>query len=88
VDHRTGLELGLLDELVEPADLEERALAAAEELAALPRTAYARVKEQLRGETIAALRAKLDRGEDPMLAGWLGEETAAASAAILARDSG
>jgi hypothetical protein len=46
------------------------------------------VKEQLRGETIAALRAKLDRGEDPMLSAWIGDEGAQASAAILERDSG
>lgn len=88
VDMRHGLELGLLDELVEPGALLDRSLEVANELAALPRGAYARVKEQLRGATAAALRERLDRGEDPMLAGWLGDETAAASAAILDRDSG
>jgi enoyl-CoA hydratase len=88
VDHATGLDLELLDELVDPAALEDRALEVAGELAALPRSAYARVKDQVRGETIAALRAKLERGDDPMLSGWLGEETARASAAILGRDSG
>ena len=88
VDQRTGLEMDLLDELAEPDALEDRALAVAEELAALPRTAYARVKDQVRGATIAELREKLDRGDDPMLAGWLGEETARASAAILDRGSG
>jgi enoyl-CoA hydratase len=88
LDHLAGLELNLLDEMVEPDHLDDRAFAVAEELAALPRGAYARVKEQVRGATIAELRAKLDRGEDPMLGGWLGEETAQASAAILERDSG
>ena len=87
-DHLFGMELGLIDELVEPAELEPRALAMAEEFAALPRSAYARVKEQLRGDTVAAMRARLDRGEDPMLAEWLDDETAAASAAILERDPG
>jgi enoyl-CoA hydratase/carnithine racemase len=86
VDMRQGLELGVLDEVVESDHLLDRALQAAEALAALPRSAYPRVKEQLRGETIAALRAKLDSGADPMLGGWLGDETAAASAAILERD--
>lgn len=85
VDMRRGLELGLLDDLTEPDALLERSLEVANELGALPRSAYARVKEQLRGETVAALRATLDHGEDPMLGGWLGEETAAASAAILDR---
>lgn len=88
VDQARGLEMGLLDEVVAPDALLGRALEVAEGLAALPRSAYARVKDQLRGETAAALRDRLDRGEDPMLSGWLGEETAAASAAILDRDSG
>ena len=87
-DHLFGMELGLLDELVEPDQLEPRALAVAEELAALPRSAYARVKEQLRGDTVAALRDRLDRAGDPMLSDWIGEEGAAASAAILERGSG
>lgn len=86
VDMRHGLELGLIDELVEPDALLDRALEVAGELAALPRSAYPRVKEQLRGETVAALRAQLERG-DPILAGWLGEEAGAASAAILNRGS-
>ena len=88
VSQEEGLELELLDEVVEPAQLEPRAFGVAEELAALPREAYARVKEQLRGEMVAALRARLDREADPMLTAWIGEETAAASAAILDRDSG
>lgn len=88
VDQPRGLELGLLDEVVGPDALIGRAVQVAEELAALPRSAYGRVKEQLRGATAAALRARLDGGDDPMLAGWIGDETAAASAAILQRDSG
>ena len=86
VDMRHGLDLGLIDELVEPDALIDRALAVAGELAALPRSAYPRVKEQLRGETIRALRAQLEHGEDPILAAWVGAETAAASAAILKHD--
>jgi enoyl-CoA hydratase len=88
IDQRRGLELGLLDEIVAPDALEERALEAAGELAALPRGAYGRVKEQLRGGAATALRERLDRGEDPMLGDWVREETAAASAAILDRGSG
>ena len=87
VDMRRGLELGLIDELVEPDTLLERALEVAEELAALPPSAYPRVKEQLRGETVAALRAQIEAG-DPMLGSWVGDEAAAASAAILDRPSG
>ena len=88
VDMRQGLGLGLLDELVEADALIERSLELAAQLAALPRSVYPRVKEQLRGETIADLRARLDAGPDPVLAGWLGDETAGASAAILDSPSG
>jgi enoyl-CoA hydratase len=79
-----GLELGLLDEIVDPDRLLDRALGAAAALAELPSSTYARVKDQVRGETIAALGEKLDRG-DPMLSAWLDDEAAAASAAILER---
>lgn len=83
VDQRRALELDLLDEVVEPGALLERALEVATAYAALPRVAYARVKEQVRGEAATALARVLDAGADPMLSGWLGEESAAASSAIL-----
>jgi enoyl-CoA hydratase len=76
-----AVELGLLDELVAPDELLDRSLAVAGELAALPRSTYARVKEQLRGDTVAELGRIVD--SDPMLGEWTGHETAAASAAIL-----
>ena len=81
-----AVELGLLDELAEPDALLDRALEVAQGFAALPRAAYARVKEQLRGETVAALTRVVEEGTDPMLGAWMGEETAAASARILRRE--
>src|SRR5437660_3003681 len=81
-----AVELGLLDELAERDELLDRALEVAQGFAALPRAAYARVKEQLRGETVAALTRVVEEGTDPMLGAWMGEETAAASAAILRRE--
>ena len=78
-----AVELGLLDELVPPDRLLPRSLEVAGELAGLPRSAYARVKEQLRGATVAELERVV--ADDPMRGEWLGEETAAASAAILRR---
>jgi enoyl-CoA hydratase len=79
-----AVELGLLDELCPPDVLLERSFQVAGALAALPRAAYARVKDQLRGATVAELeRAAAD---DPMRGEWLGEESVAASAAILDRD--
>jgi len=86
VEQPRALELGLLDEIVEPERVLDRALEVAEGYAALPGGAYARVKDQVRGDTVRSLRAALDAGADPMLSGWLGEETAQASAGILGRD--
>ncbi|MEA2398602.1 MAG: enoyl-CoA hydratase [Thermoleophilaceae bacterium] len=78
-----AVELGLLDELVAADQVLERALAVASGLASLPRSAYPRVKRQLRGQTVAALQDIVDAGGDPMLGEGLGDESAAAAAAIL-----
>jgi enoyl-CoA hydratase len=77
-----ALDLGLLDELVDGDPL-PRALEVARELAALPAATYARVKEQLRGETMAMARQALADGSDPILAGWLGAEAEQGAASIL-----
>ena len=85
VDPGEALRLGVLDELAPAAGVLDAALARAEELAGLPRGAYATVKRQVRGPAIEAMQALLSGGDDPMLAAWLGDETAAASRAILER---
>ena len=82
-ESQRALELGLLDELVEPDALLDRALELAAGYAALPRSVYARVKDQVRGDKVRTLKDALDRGADPMLSGWLAEEAAEASAGIL-----
>lgn len=76
-------ELGLLDEVVAPEALLERSVEIAAGLASLPRSAYARVKQQLRGETVAALGAVVDGGSDPISADWVDEESASAARSIL-----
>jgi enoyl-CoA hydratase/carnithine racemase len=81
IESAEAAELGVLDELVEGDPL-PRAMALANELAALPAGAYEQIKRQLRAETIAAA-AELAGSGDPMLAGWLGEETAPAAADTL-----
>ena len=81
-DHK-AVSLGMIDELCAPDVLVDRSLQVANALAELPRDAYARVKEQLRGGTIAELEAVV--ADDPMRAEWLGDETVAASRAILDR---
>ncbi len=83
VDPAEALALGVLDELAPAADVLDFALERAEELAALPRGAYATVKRQVRGPAIEAMEALLAGGDDPMLGAWLGDEAAAASRAIL-----
>jgi enoyl-CoA hydratase len=86
VDARTALELGLLDELTEPDLLLSRALELAEELARLPAAVYAHVKRQLRRETIDSNAQIVEGDLDPLLRGWLAEETPAAAATVLARE--
>jgi enoyl-CoA hydratase/carnithine racemase len=76
-----AMEMGLLDELVEPDELVDRSLTVAGELASLPREAYGRVKDQLRGPAVTELERLVEH--DPLLSTWTSDETAAASAAIL-----
>jgi enoyl-CoA hydratase len=78
-----ALELGLVDELAQPDAVLDRALEVAGELAALPRSAYPRVKRQLRGEAIAGMERMLAEESDPLLRGWLGEDTTGAAAGVL-----
>ncbi len=86
VEPEDALRLGLVDELQDAPDVVPRALALAAARARLPREAHERIKLQLRGETIAlARKAVSEAGEDPLSGGWLGEETARASAGILDR---
>ena len=84
VDPPRALELGLVDELAEPDEVLDRALELADELAALPHDAYAKVKRQVRGATISQLE-RVD--EDPLLDGWISTETQSAAEAILERKS-
>jgi enoyl-CoA hydratase len=77
-----ALELGLLDELVSGDPL-PRALELARELASMPAAAYALVKQQLRGETMAAARRAVADEDDPMLGGWLVAGAEDSAAAIL-----
>ena len=75
-------ELGALDEVVAPDQVLPRALETAERLAALPPSAYGRIKHQLRGDTIEALGRI---GDDPLLESWMAPEAGDAAAGILDR---
>jgi enoyl-CoA hydratase/carnithine racemase len=83
IDPPTALEWGLVDELVAPEEVLPRAFEVAEELARLPGGAYARIKEQLRAETIAAVNRIVQESDDPMIDAWLSGESAGAAAGIL-----
>jgi enoyl-CoA hydratase len=74
--------LGMLDELVEGDPL-PRAVELANELAALPTAAYSRIKEQLRGETMAFARRTVEEHSDPLLTGWLDPEAERSAASLL-----
>src|SRR6266705_793478 len=79
-----AVEAGVFDETVDPEALLERAMAKATEFAALPQTAFARSKRQLRSKACEAMEAAI-AGAEPLLNGWLSKETLQAAAAVLAR---
>jgi enoyl-CoA hydratase len=83
VEPAEGLELGLLDELVDTDAVVERALAVAAELAASPPDTYARVKQQVRGELIAELARIVREEDDPLLDQWLSDDVDQAASAAL-----
>src|SRR5262249_32981759 len=61
---------GIVDRVVPAEGLPAAAQDEARALAAQP--AFAAVKRQLRGDTIARLRRIVERDEEPLLQGWLG----------------
>lgn len=65
VDVRAALATGMVDEIVEPAQLLPRAIEAASTLATA--AAFSAVKRQLRASVARAIRAVLDSGSDPLL---------------------
>jgi enoyl-CoA hydratase len=79
-----AVEAGVFDETVDPEALLDRAMAKASEFAALPQTAFARSKRQLRSRACEAMEAAI-AGAEPLLNGWLSKETIQAAAAVLAR---
>ena len=79
-----AVEAGVFDETVDPEALLDSAMAKASEFAALPQTAFARSKRQLRSRACDAMEAAI-AGAEPLLNGWLSKETIQAAAAVLAR---
>jgi enoyl-CoA hydratase len=69
IDAGECLRLGVFDEVLEPSEVLPRALARASEMAGFPADVYTRTKRDMRGATIARLRAAA--AEDPLLARWV-----------------
>jgi enoyl-CoA hydratase len=86
VSPQEALSQGLLDELQPAEQLLSRAMEIAEEMAALPRSAYGRIKRQLRAAALARIDDAVNNQNEPVLDSWLNAETASASAQVLARD--
>jgi enoyl-CoA hydratase len=84
---RDAVTMGVLDELQSPDLLLPRAVGVAEELAALPRSVYRRIKRQLRAAALAKIDDAISNGNEPMLESWLSTETQAASAQALKREN-
>jgi len=81
-----ALQRGALDELQPAARLLSRAREVAEEMATLPRAAYGKIKRHLRAQALAKIEDALVNQNEPMLNSWLDDETAQASAAVLAQN--
>ena len=78
-----AVDAAVFDEAVDAGALLQRALAKAEEFAALPRSSFAQTKRQLRCGAIEAMEAAI-AGQEPLLDNWLSRETLAAAATVLA----
>jgi enoyl-CoA hydratase len=73
----------VVDELAPAETLLPRAIAVAEELAALPREAYARIKRHLRRAALDRIADVVASGADPLIERWLSPETSVAAAEVL-----
>jgi Delta3-Delta2-enoyl-CoA isomerase len=80
-----ALAVGLVDELAEPAELEGRARAWLERVLALPPVAYARTRAMVRADLVAMMAEATRHGQTEMVEAWMGAETRAALAALVAR---
>ena len=82
---RDAMSMGVLDELQPPELLLPRAIEVAQEMAALPHSAYGRIKRELRRAALARIDDAINNRKEPMLDSWLSSETRAASAEALKR---
>ena len=81
-----ALAQGVLDEIRPTHEVLSRAIEVARDFTGLPGEAYARIKRQLRGESIARMEEVIRTGSDPLLQMWIAEEGRIASARQLERE--
>ncbi len=84
LDADAAREMGIVDEVVDPAELIALAMEVAKDYAEIPAMAYSRVKMQLRGRVIKKLRDTIESQIDPTRNGWFTEETLGAMKALMA----
>ena len=73
----------IVDELQDAADVFARAVAVAEDLATVPRAAFAGTKHQLRGDAIARIQHWVDTNDDPAMPVWTDPAAVQEARAIL-----
>ncbi len=78
---------GVLDELVAPRTVLERAVEIARDMAGMPSDSYARVKHQVRRAAIEKIEEVISSEADPMLEGWLSPDAREAAMALLEASS-
>lgn len=79
-----ALDHKILDEVLPADQVMARAKEIAADYASIPPIAYADVKAQTRGGTMALIRDAIDNRTDPCLDGWFTRETRDTAAALLA----
>ncbi|MEJ6709176.1 MAG: enoyl-CoA hydratase/isomerase family protein [Amylibacter sp.] len=77
-----ALAAGILDEVVDPDMLSERALKVAQSYAALPPKTYAMAKRQLRQGTVQRIETAMKNGANTPKGGWFSDETKPAMKAM------
>lgn len=82
-DAAAALEMGVLDEVVQRDELISRAQAVAADYATIPSTAFARVKAQMRAESLHVINDAIDHKSDPTRPAWFSAETPGAMSALL-----
>ena len=75
LDAETARNLGILDEVVDPEALMDRAMEVARDYASIPAVAYAGIKAQLRSRTLGIIKDTIESQSDPARNGWFTDET-------------